>query len=165
MDEDIVRVSHVLPQNVLVSDVFPSVDQTLAWCRDAGNAVEERVTEHQIRQCTFVHVEPDIFLTKRVSVVHEDDVLGAHLDDRRCPSLCFGSVTVVHVQWFTVSPRSPSPDEFPAEIRVDELVTAPCVPKNSRQHARYRANFVCDAARKRLAWESLGVALRRIRSA
>jgi hypothetical protein len=70
----------------------------------------------------------------------------------------------MHVQRFAIPPRSPSPDEFPAKIRVDELVAAPRVPKNSRQHARYRANFVCDAARKRLAWESLGVALRRIRS-
>jgi hypothetical protein len=165
MDEDVMRVSHVLPQNVFVSDVFPSVNQTLARRRDAGNAVEERVAEHQVRQCALIHIEPDILLAIRVPIVHKDDILGAHLDDCRCPSLCFRSVTVVHVQWFTVSPRSPSPDKFPAEIRVDELITAPRVPENSRQHARYRANFVCDAARKRLAWESLGIALRRIGSA
>jgi hypothetical protein len=96
--------------------------------------------------------------------VHKDDVLGANLDDCGCSSLCFGSVPVMHVQRFAIPPRSPSPDEFPAEIRMDQLVAAPCIPKNSRQHARYRANFVCDAARKRLAWESLRVALRRVGS-
>jgi hypothetical protein len=38
---------------------------------------------------------------------------------------------------------------------MDELVAASRVPEDSRQHARYRANLVCDAARKRLAWKSL----------
>ena len=97
MDEDVVRVSHVLPQDVLVANIFPSVDQTLAWRRDAWNTVEERIAEHQVRQCALIHVEPDILLTVRVPIVHKDNVLGANLYDRRRSSLCFGSIAVMHV--------------------------------------------------------------------
>jgi len=97
MDEDVVRISHVLAQNISVAHIFPSVNQSFAWRRDAGDAVEQSVAEHHIGQRTFVHVEPDVLHTVRVTVVHQDNVLRTNLNDRRCPSFCFRSIAMIHI--------------------------------------------------------------------
>ena len=145
MDEDVVCIRHILAQNVSVPHILPSVNQSLAWCCDAGDAVQQGVAEHHIGQCALIHVEPDISHAVRVTVVHQDDVLGTNLNDRWRSSFCFRSITVIHVQRFTISPSCASPDEFPAEVRMDQLVAASRVPENSCQHARYCAHLVRNA--------------------
>jgi hypothetical protein len=89
MDKNVLCVRHVLPQNVLIAYIFPGVDQTLSRRRDAWNVVEESVTEHHVRECALIHVQPNIFLPVRVPIMHKHQILGADLYNRWSTSFRF----------------------------------------------------------------------------
>ena len=64
-------------------------------------------------------------------------------------------IAVRHMQRVTISPGSPTTDQFPAKSRMNELIRTTSVPQGACQHARDRAYAMCDALCERLARESL----------
>lgn len=119
MNENAPCVLNVLAQNITISDVFPGVNQSVARCGHARNGVEEVVAEHDVRKRSLIHIEPHIWLDKRVAVVNEHYLLCTDLHDCWCCTFHFFGVAMIQEHGITIAPGGSSANEFPSKGRMD----------------------------------------------
>jgi hypothetical protein len=71
VDHDVTSVSDELPENISISNALFGVDELCAWNGDARDGVQERLTQHDVRQSSFIHVEPNILSPEGVAFVYQ----------------------------------------------------------------------------------------------